>query len=175
MHILPDQASVRPAASADLNAIARIFAYYVSNSVATFEETPPTVETWRRRLDELTRGGLPFLVADVHDEVIGYAYASPWRPKPAYRHTVEDSVYVAPGSTGRGVGRLLLQAVLTRCADAGARQMIAVVADTGDPASAALHRALGFSEAGQLRHVGYKHGRWIDTLLLQRELPALAR
>ena len=100
--------------------------------------------------------------------VAGYAYASPWRPKPAYRHTVEDSVYLAPGRRGRGLGRLLLDGLLAGCAAAGAQQVIAVIADTGDPASLALHRACGFTDAGRLREVGGKHGRVIDTVLLQR-------
>jgi L-amino acid N-acyltransferase YncA len=102
--------------------------------------------------------------------VCGYAYATPWRPKPAYRHTVEDTVYISPAHTGRGLGRALLAALLTGCEQAGARQVIAVIADTGSDASAALHRRLGFTPAGRLRRVGYKHGRWIDTLLMQREL-----
>jgi L-amino acid N-acyltransferase YncA len=101
---------------------------------------------------------------------MGYAYATRWRPTPAYRYTVEDSVYIAPGYTRRGAGRLLLEALATQCACSGTRQMLAVVADTGDPASATLHRACGFTDAGRLRAVGYKHGRWIDTLLLQRHL-----
>jgi len=102
--------------------------------------------------------------------VCGYAYATPWRPKPAYRYTVEDTVYISPAHTGRGLGRALLAALLTGCEQAGARQVIAVIADTGSDASAALHRRLGFTPAGRLRRVGYKHGRWIDTLLMQREL-----
>ncbi|HEY7918714.1 MAG TPA: GNAT family N-acetyltransferase, partial [Streptosporangiaceae bacterium] len=119
---------------------------------------------------DLTERKLPFLVAEAAGTVAGYAYASPWRPKPAYRHTVEDSVYLAPGQRGRGLGRLLLESLLAGCADAGVRQVIAVIADSGDPASAALHRACGFADAGRLTQVGFKHGRWIDTVLMQREL-----
>ena len=100
----------------------------------------------------------------------GYAYASPWRPKPAYRYTVEDTVYVSPGYTGRGLGGALLGALLAGCAQAGARQVIAVIADSGSDASAALHRRFGFTQAGRLAGVGRKHGRWIDTVLMQREL-----
>jgi L-amino acid N-acyltransferase YncA len=120
--------------------------------------------------DSLAGRGLPFLVAETGGAVTGYAYASPWRPKPAYRHTVEDSVYLAPGQRGRGLGRLLLEALLTGCADAGVRQVIAVIADSGDPASVLLHRACGFTDAGRLTRVGFKHGRWVDTLLMQRAL-----
>jgi L-amino acid N-acyltransferase YncA len=165
-----EQAHVRPAAVEDLEAIAGIFARYVEVSVATFEEIPPTVAQWRRRLDDLAARSLPFLVAEVGGGVVGYAYASPWRPKPAYRYTVEDTVYLAPEWTGKGLGRLLLDELLVECARVGVRQIIAVVADTGDPTSAALHYACGFVEAGRLQAVGHKHDRWVDTLLLQRDL-----
>jgi L-amino acid N-acyltransferase YncA len=165
-----EQARVRPARDADLAAVAGILAFYVTSSVATFEEEPPDVPQWHQRLRDLAELKLPFLVAEAGGTVAGYAYASPWRPKSAYRHTVEDSVYLAPGQRGRGLGRLLLESLLTGCADAGVRQVIAVIADSGDPASVALHRACGFADAGRLSQVGYKHGRWIDTVLLQREL-----
>lgn len=162
--------AIRPAVPDDLQQVAAIFGHYVTSSVATFEEVPPSPGVWRRRLDDLQALGLPFLVATVQGEIAGFAYATPWRTKPAYRHTVEDSIYIAPAWTGQGLGRLLLEALVAWCARAGARQMIAVIADTGDPASAALHGAVGFVEAGRLRKVGLKHDRWIDTLLLQRDL-----
>ena len=165
-----EQVRVRPASAADLGAVAGILAFYVTNSVATFEEEPPGVPHWHQRLGDLAELALPFLVAEAGATVAGYAYASPWRPKPAYRYTVEDSVYLAPGQRGRGLGRLLLESLLAGCADAGVRQVIAVIADSGDPASEALHRACGFTDAGRLSQVGYKHGRWVDTVLLQREL-----
>jgi phosphinothricin acetyltransferase len=164
------QLQIRPATSADLGAVARIFAFYVTSSVATFEEDPPGVPQWRQRRDDLAGRALPFLVAEADGTVAGYAYASPWRPKPAYRHTVEDSVYLEPGHRGQGLGRLLLDALLARCADTGVRQVIAVIADTGDPTSVALHRACGFTDAGRLTEVGDKHGRRIDTVLMQRGL-----
>jgi L-amino acid N-acyltransferase YncA len=165
-----EQVRVRPASVADLGTVASILAFYVTNSVATFEEDPPGVPQWQQRLGDLADRRLPFLVAEAGGTVAGYAYVTPWRPKPAYRHTVEDSVYLAPGQRGRGLGRLLLESLLTGCADAGMRQVIAVIADSGDPASVALHRACGFAEAGRLSQAGYKHGRWIDTVLLQRGL-----
>jgi phosphinothricin acetyltransferase len=165
-----EAAHIRPARRADLDAVAGILAFYVTSSVATFEEDPPGLPQWQQRLDGLAERGLPFLVAEAGGAVAGYAYASPWRPKPAYRHTAEDSVYLAPGQRGRGLGRRLLESLLTGCADAGVRQVIAVIADSGDPASAGLHRACGFADAGRLARVGYKHGRWVDTVLLQREL-----
>jgi phosphinothricin acetyltransferase len=166
------EAVIRPAVPADLAAVAEIYTYYVSHTVITFEQTPPTVADWQRRLDDLGGRDLPFLVADLNGEVAGYAYAGPWRPKPAYRYTVEDSIYLAPGQTGRGLGGALLEELLTRSAQAGMRQMIAVIADTGSPASTALHKRFGFAHAGRLNGVGYKHDRWIDTELMQRALTA---
>jgi L-amino acid N-acyltransferase YncA len=162
------QATVRPASTDDLGAVAEIFAFYVASTVVTFEENPPAVTHWHHTFGSCAERRLPFLVAEADGMVAGYAYASPWRPKPAYRHTAEDSVYLAPGCRGKGLGRLLLDALLTACAAAGVQQVVAVIADTGDPASVALHRACGFTEAGRLNQVGRKHGRWIDTVLMQR-------
>ena len=161
---------IRPAAPADLDTVAEIFTHYVRNTVITFEEIPPPVAAWRQRLDDLAIQELPFLVAELSGEVVGYAYATPWRPKPAYRHTVENSIYLAPGRTGRGLGGILLEALLTACAQTYVRQMIAVIADAGSNASVALHRRFGFTDVGRLAAVGYKHDRWIDTVLMQRTL-----
>ena len=167
-------ARVRQATAADVGQIAGIFAGYVTGSVVTFEVDPPTAGQWHERMARIAELGLPFLVAEApgmaDGTVAGYAYATPWRPKPAYQHTVEDSVYLAPEWRGKGLGRVLLDALLTSCATAGARQVIAVIADTGDPASVALHRACGFTQAGRLAQVGFKHGRWIDTVLMQRAI-----
>lgn len=167
---------IGPAAPADLDRVADIFAHYVRDTAVTFETVPPAVADWHRRLDDLAGLGLPFLVARTGGEVAGYAYASPWRRKPAYRHTVEDSVYLAADRTGQGLGRALLGALLARCADAGIRQVVAVIADAGadSEASIALHRSFGFAPAGRLTGVGHKHGRWIDTVLMQRDLTTLA-
>jgi L-amino acid N-acyltransferase YncA len=166
------QPAVRAADPEDAGQVAAIFAHYVATSVATFEEVAPAAAEWGRRLGELTALNLPFLVAEADGDVAvcGFAYASPWRPKPAYRHTVEDTVYLSPGCTGRGIGTALLGALLAGCTTAGARQVIAVIADTGSDASAALHRRLGFTEAGRLAAVGRKHGRWVDTVLMQKDL-----
>ena len=171
------QPVVRAAVPADAEPVAAIFAHYVATSVATFEEVAPTAADWRLRLGELAARNLPFLGAEAGGgvgegggSVCGFAYASPWRPKSAYRHTVEDTVYLSPGCTGRGIGSALLGTLLAGCAAAGARQVIAVIADTGSDASAALHRRFGFTQAGLLSGVGRKHGRWIDTLLMQKEL-----
>ncbi|MGW1956013.1 N-acetyltransferase family protein [Streptomyces sp. NPDC001920] len=168
----PAHSPVRPAVAADLESVADIFAHYVRHTVATFEETPPTVADWERRLEDLTGRGLPFLVAEADGAVVGFAHASPWRPKPAYRFTVEDTVYLAPGATGQGLGAALLDVLVAESARAGMRQMIAVIADTGSDASLALHRRFGFADAGRLVGVGHKHGRWIDTFVLQRSLAA---
>ena len=156
---------IRTAIADDVEQVAAIYAHYVANSVATFDEEPPPLATWRQRVE-----CLPFLVAEADGGVAGYAYAAPWRQKPAYRHTAEDSVYLAPGHQGRGTGTALLTELLASAAHGGVRQMIAVIADTGSDASVRLHRKLGFTEAGRLRDVGYKHGRWIDTVLMQRNL-----
>jgi L-amino acid N-acyltransferase YncA len=166
------QPVVRPAVPADIAQIAAIYAHYVTTSLVTFEEVPPAAADWRRRLDDLAGLNLPFLVAEAAapGSVGGYAYATPWRPKPAYRHTVEDTVYVSPAHTGLGLGGALLGALLADCERAGARQVVAVIADTGSDASVALHRRCGFWQAGRLTSVGRKHGRWIDTVLMQREL-----
>ena len=164
---------VRAAVPADAEPVAAIFAHYVTTSVATFEEVAPAAADWRRRFEDLAERGLPFLVAEAGEgdrSLCGFAYASPWRPKAAYRHTVEDTVYLSPGHLGRGIGSALLGPLLARCAAAGARQVIAVIADTGSDASAALHRRFGFTQAGRLAGVGRKHGRWIDTVLMQKDL-----
>lgn len=164
------EATLRPAVSADLKAIADIYAHYVAETVITFDDAPLTVAEWQRRLDDFAERGLPFLVAETEGEIDGYAYAAPWRTKPAYRHTVEDTIYLAPGSTGRGLGGELLSELILRSEKAGARQMIAVISDTGTDASLALHRRHGFTGAGTLKAVGHKHGRWVDTVLMQLSL-----
>ena len=161
---------MRPVCPADLGQVAEIFRWYAVNSLATFEEAPRPHSYWSGHAEELASLGLPFLVADTGGMVAGYAYAGPWRRKPAYRLTVEDSVFVAPGRTGAGIGRRLLTELLAACAEAGLRQVIAVIADTGDPASVSLHRACGFAEAGRLNGVGFKQGQWVDTLLMQRSI-----
>lgn len=163
---------IRPAAPGDLRAVAAIFSHYVTSSVITFEVTPPTAGDWRRTRDDLAARDLPFLVCECDREVAGYAYAAPWRAKPAYRHTVESTIYLAPNRTGRGLGRELLRTLQAHCALAGVEQIIAVIADSGSPASVALHRACGFTDAGRLHNVGRKHGRLIDTLLMQHDLTA---
>ena len=154
----------------DMEHVAAIYAHYVASGAATFDEIAPDIEAWSAKAGTVVARGLPFLIAEVGDKVVGFAYASPWRPRPAYRHTVEDTVYVAPSRLRKGVGRLLLDALIDGCRNVGVEQVIAVIADTGDPASQALHRSAGFTEAGRLVKVGFKHGQWIDTVLMQLSL-----
>jgi phosphinothricin acetyltransferase len=159
---------VRRLRHADLSQVSDIFGWYAINSAATFEESPRADADWSALAAELDGLGLPFLVAEADGAVAGYAYAGPWRRKAAYRATVEDSVFIAPGLTGRGIGRLLLADLLTACAACGTRQVIAVIADSGAGPSVGLHESCGFTHAGRLADVGYKHGNWIGTLLMQR-------
>ncbi len=162
--------TVRPAVTQDLDAIAGIYAHHVRMGVATFEVDPPDAQEWRRRFDAVVDGGLPFITAEVNGDVAGYAYCVQWKPRPAYRRTVEDSIYLAADAAGHGVGGRLLDALLVCCADAGVRQVIAVISDADAEASLALHRSRGFVDAGRLTAVGFKHGRWLDTVLLQRTI-----
>jgi L-amino acid N-acyltransferase YncA len=161
------ESSVRVASPADLDAIAALYAHYVATSVATFELDAPDRAEWARRFDAIIDAGLPFLITERAGALAGYAYCAPWKTRPAYRATAEDSVYVASWAVGQGCGTELMTALLDACRGAGLREVIAVIADTGDPASVELHRRFGFVDAGRLTRVGYKHDRWIDTLLLQ--------
>ena len=162
---------IRPVVAADLAAVADIYAHYVLHSLSSFEEAPPTVEIMGQRHAAVTSLGLPYLCAQIDDAVVGYAYAGPYGTRAAYRFTVEDSVYVAPAAQGRGVGRALLAAVVSRCEAMGLRQMLAVIGNGGEhQASVALHASLGFEHAGTGKSVGWKKGRWIDIVWMQRAL-----
>lgn len=162
--------TVRDATDADMVAVAAIYTPYVLHGWATFEEVPPTVADLVGRRAAVLALGLPYLVAELHGEVVGYSYATTYRPRPAYRNTIENSVYVAQGAHGRGIGRLLLGALIARCAAGGWRQMIAVIGDSANAGSIRLHRSLGFEPAGTLKSVGFKLGRWVDTVQMQRAL-----
>ena len=161
---------IRPVAAADLAAVADIYAHYVLHSTVSFEEVPPDVEVMAQRHAAVTGRGLPYLCAQIDGAVVGYAYAGPYGTRAAYRYTVEDSVYVAPGFQGRGVGKALLSAVIAHCEAMGLRQMLAVIGDSGNAGSIALHTALGFTPAGMGASVGWKKGRWIDIVWMQRAL-----
>ena len=162
--------SIRPASLADIAAITRIYAHAVSTGTASFELEPPDEAEMARRMRALLDGKFPYFVAEVDGAVAGYAYASLYRARPAYRYTIEDSVYVAPAAQRRGLGRLLLQKLIEVCTAQGYRQMIAVIGDSDQAASIGVHRACGFVDAGNLRNIGWKFGRWLDTPLMQRAL-----
>jgi len=164
---------IRLATEADAAAVAAVYGHHVLTGFGTFEEEPPTVEDMAGRMRAVLGRGLPWLVAEGEDGVVlGYAYAGPFRPRAAYRYAVEDSVYVAPEAMGQGVGKALVAEVIARCEALGLRQMIAVIGDSGNAGSIGLHASLGFEHAGVGRSLGYKHGRWVDIVWMQRALNA---
>ena len=161
---------LRAATAADAAGMARIYDHYVATSTATFELDPPGEGLWRDNLEVLGAAGWPFLVATLESRVVGFAYVGPWRPRPAYAHTVEDTIYLDAAATARGIGTRLITALLEQAATAGAREVVAVVADSDTDASLALHRQAGFTDAGRLERVGRKFDRWLGTTLLQKTL-----
>ncbi|HTC33192.1 MAG TPA: GNAT family N-acetyltransferase [Bryobacteraceae bacterium] len=161
---------VRVATEDDVAQIAAIYAHHVLHGTATFEIDPPDIEEIARRRSEIEQAGLPFLVAASGDRVLGYAYAGPYRPRPAYRYTVEDSIYIDPAEIGRGLGKLLMPALIAACEKAGSHQLIAVIGDSDNLASIRLHERFGFRHSGVFRAVGFKFDRWLDTVLMQRKL-----
>jgi L-amino acid N-acyltransferase YncA len=165
--------TIRPAEASDIPAITRIYAHAVEHGTASFELTPPDEAEMTNRMRDLAGKGFPYIVAEIDGALAGYAYSGPYRARPAYRHTVENSVYVAGDRHRHGVGRALLAALIEASAAAGFRQMIAVIGDsTKQAASIGLHEALGFRHVGILEDVGFKHGRWLDSVLMQRALGA---
>ncbi len=163
---------VRPAAAQDLPAIQTIYAYHVLNGLASFEEEAPPLDEMRRRYEDVTGRGLPYLVAEESGEILGYGYCTVYRTRSAYRFALEDSIYVKHGRQGRGIGKAVLRELIGRCEALNYRQMIAVIGDSANAASIAVHASLGFVRAGNLRSVGYKFGRWVDSVLMQRPLGA---
>jgi L-amino acid N-acyltransferase YncA len=162
---------VRDSTEGDIAAITAIYRHHVLTGLASFEEFPPEAGEMARRRAGVVEAGMPWLVAtDAAGVVLGYAYAGPYRPRPGYRYTAEDSVYVAPGQVGRGVGRALLAGLIGRCEALGFRQLVAVIGDSGNAASIGLHRTLGFTQVGLLPSIGFKFGRWVDGVLMQRGL-----
>ena len=151
-------------------AVQSIFAHYVFHSTATFEETPPTVEAMTAYRRSVAERGLPFLVATHGDAIAGFSYASTFRPRPGYRYTVEEAIYLSPDQLRKGIGSRLLAEVIRRCERGSWRQMIAVIGDSANAASIALHERLGFRRAGLLPNIGFKLGRWTDVVLMQRAL-----
>jgi len=168
-----DGLTIRPAEDGDVPAIQAIYAHHVLHGIASFEEEPPDQAEIARRMADVRARGLPYLVAEDRPgsgAILGYAYAGTYRARPAYRFTLEDSVYVLPGKGGKGIGSALLGELIDRCAALGYRQMIAVIGDSANHGSIRLHARHGCREVGVLHSVGFKHGRWVDSVYMQRAL-----
>jgi L-amino acid N-acyltransferase YncA len=163
---------VRDARETDISAVASIYARHVLTGLASFEEIPPSVEEMQTRRASVLQLGLPYLVAELDGRIVGYSYATSYRTRPAYRYTVEDSVYVEDGLNGRGIGTALLAELIARCERGPRRQMLALIGDSNNMGSIALHRRMGFAPAGNLVSVGFKLGRWVDSVFMQRALGA---
>lgn len=163
-------ATIRDATADDMAQVQQIYAHHVLSSTTTFEEVPPTVQEMQQRLADIQKQGLPWLVAEHEGRILGYCYATLYRPRPAYRYTIEDSIYLADGESGKGIGKELLAALLERCEQGPWRQIIAVIAGTQNQSSIALHRKLGFAHVGTQPDTGYKFGQWIDVVFMQRAL-----
>jgi L-amino acid N-acyltransferase YncA len=161
---------VRPSRDDDIAAITAIYGHHVLNGIASFEEVPPSNEEMARRRSELVTRGLPYFVAEREGKVLGYCYAGPYRARVGYRFSLEDSIYIDPGEIGRGVGRALLTKVIECSEQLGYRQMVAVIGGSETLPSIRLHTALGFTDVGVLTNIGFKFGRWVDSVLMQRPL-----
>ena len=161
---------LRPAQPDDLPAIQAIYAHHVLTGLASFEEEPPSVDELRRRYQDVVGRGLPYLVAEYGAEVAGYGYCAPYRARSAYRYALEDSIYIRADMVGRGYGKALLNELIRGCEALGYRQVIAVIGDSANVASIGVHAACGFLRVGTLRSVGYKFGRWVDSVFMQRPL-----
>ena len=162
--------TVEDATESDMSAVQRIYAHHVLHGLATFEESPPSVDEMIGRRNAIIAAGLPYLVARRDGRVVGYAYAAAFRPRPAYRYTIEDSVYVQDGLATGGIGSALLTELIRRCSAGPWRQMLAVIGNSENQGSIRLHERLGFTHAGLQRAVGFKLGRWVDTVMMQRAL-----
>lgn len=167
---MPNTVSVRPARPDDIPAIAAIYTHHVLHGLASFELDAPDETEMRRRHADVVARGLPYLAAELDGRIAGYAYAAPYRARPAYRHTVEDSVYVHHELAAHGIGSALMPKLIEACAAAGCRQIIAVIGDSANRGSIRLHEKFGFRHVGLLPAVGWKFGRWVDSVLMQREL-----
>ena len=161
---------VRPATGADTAQIQAIYGHHVSHGLGTFEEVPPSLDDMRGRMSAIQARGLPYLVAEAEDAVLGFAYAGPFRLRAAYRYTAEDSIYIHPDHRGRGVGKVLLQAVIEACESLGLHQLLAVIGDSANAGSIGVHRSCGFEMVGTTRGLGFKHDRWVDVVMMQRAL-----
>jgi len=163
---------IRSATEADIPEIQAIYRHHVLHGLASFEELAPAIEEMRARFRSVIELGMPYVAAEIDGRIAGYSYAAPYRTRPAYRYTVEDSVYVAEGFSRRGIGVALLRELIARCEAGPWRQVLAVIGDSGNAGSISLHRACGFALTGTLPSVGFKFGRWVDSVLMQRSLGA---
>lgn len=161
---------IRPSRDEDLDAITRIYAHHVLRGTGTFETTPPTRDEMAGRRADVLGKGLPWLVIEVDGQVMGYAYGNWFKPRPAYRYSVEDSIYMAPESAGKGLGKLLLTELLAQCERAGVRKVMAVIGDSANAGSIGVHKALGFEQVGVVQSCGWKFGRWLDIVLMQKSI-----
>jgi len=165
-----DPFTVRDAQDSDIAAIQKIYAHHVLTGLGSFEETPPSIDEMAHRRREVVGHGLPYLVAESGGRLLGYAYAGPFRPRSAYRYSVEDSIYVAPDAQRRRIGRRMLDELIERCTKLAYRQMVAVIGDSANHASIGMHQAAGFAHVARLPAVGFKFGRWVDIVMMQRAL-----
>ncbi len=166
----PQTPAIRLCRPADMPAVTAVYSHHVTHGSGTFELDPPSLQDMTQRHANVMKLGLPWLVACQGEEVLGFAYAGQFRPRPGFRYLVEDSVYIHPQHTARGLGAALLAELIALCGQTGMRQMLAVIGDSANAGSIALHARLGFSHAGLLKASGWKHGRWLDTVLMQRAL-----
>ncbi|HEY8048788.1 MAG TPA: GNAT family N-acetyltransferase [Ramlibacter sp.] len=164
--------SIRPSRDADVPAITAIYAHHVLNGTGTFETTPPTEDEMKSRRADVLAKGLPWLVMEDDGRVVGYACCVPFRPRPAYRFCVEDSIYMHPEAAGKGLGKQLLAETVRRAEALGMRKLIAVIGDSGNAGSIGVHRALGFTHAGTIQSCGWKFGRWLDIVIMERAVGA---
>ena len=164
------QIHVRPSTSHDIDAITEIYSISVRTGFGTFEIDPPDAMEMTARRNNILQHQLPYLVAESDGVILGFSYASIYRPRPAYHNTVENSVYVGPEAQGKGVGKALLSSLIAECRAVGKKQMVAVIGDSGNRGSISLHRSLGFRLVGILEDVGFKHNRWVDTVIMQKNL-----
>ena len=165
-----DNILIRDVAPADTAEIQAIYAHHVLHGLASWEETPPDLAEMTARKDAIVTDGYPYIVAEIGGRVAGYAYASKYRPRPAYHHTVENSVYVANDTHRRGIGGALLDALIERCTEQGFRRMVAIIGDSGNAPSIKLHERMGFEPVGTIPACGFKHGQWLDQVIMQRAL-----